>query len=148
MYLGKCLLWLIWTYFLQFLLPPTWLLGVITWGTILMHSLHGDYFTLKTDLNWVCIIGDLSFISFNCKKCRTMFESWMLSYPQQYIFSFFLKGKFRFWNTGVFTTDVSYSKARFAQVGIFFTLRLFAWESFINKKVVIQINYAPPSRQL
>ena len=29
-----------------------------------------------------------------------------------------------------------------AQVGIFFTLRLFDWESFINKKVGNRINYA------
>ena len=28
-------------------------------------------------------------------------------------------------------------------LGIFSTLRLFAWESFINKKVRIRINYAP-----
>ena len=34
-------------------------------------------------------------------------------------------------------------KARFARVGIFFTLRLFAWESFIDKKVGIRINYGP-----
>ena len=43
-----------------------------------------------------------------------------------------------------FNLTLDLSKARFAQVGIFFTLRLFAWESFINKKVGIRINYAPP----